>query len=99
MLAQYKGWYVMKLKYELTIMNMGDEYAAVPVGDDAAKFHGMLKLNEESADILEQLKEDTDPYKIHKYLKKKHPEATDDEIGQMLVDFLNKLVREGLLIL
>ena len=87
----------MKLKYEMAIMDMGDEYAAVPVGDDAVKFHGILKLNKESADILEQLKEDTDPMKIHKYLKEKYPDMTDDEIGHMLVDFLNKLVREGLL--
>ena len=88
----------MKLKYEFTIMDMGDEFAAVPVGDDAAKFHGMLKLNSTSADILEQLKDETNPTKIHKYLKEKYPDSTDDEIGHALVDFLNKLLREGLLI-
>lgn len=79
-------------------MDMGDEYAAVPVGDDAAKFHGMLKLNATSADILEQLKEDTEPEILHKYLKEKYPDSTDEEIGHTLVDFLNKLIREGLLI-
>lgn len=88
----------MKLKYNFTIMDIGDEFAAVPVGDDAAKFHGMLKLNAVSADILEQLKEDTDPVKVHKYIKEKYPDSTDDEIGQALVDFLNTLSREGLLI-
>ena len=87
----------MKLKYDMTIMNMGDEYAAVPVGDDVNKFHGMLKLNKESAELLEQLKQDTDPMKLHKYMKEKHPELTDDEIGQMIVVFLNKLVRADLL--
>lgn len=87
----------MKLKYDMTIMNMGDEYAAVPVGDDVNKFHGMLKLNRESAELLEQLKQDTDPMKLHKYMKEKHPELTDDEIGQMIVGFLNKLVRADLL--
>lgn len=88
----------MKLKYELTIMDMGDEYAAVPVGADAEKFHGMLKLNRESADILEHLKEDTDTVTIHKYIKGKYPDMTDDEIEHILADFLNKLVQEGLLI-
>ncbi len=88
----------MKLRYEMIIMDMGDEYAAVPVGEDAAKFHGMLKLNKESADILEKLKEETEPIKVHNYLKEKHPDMTDDEIGHMLVDFFNQLVREGLLI-
>ncbi|MBR4761660.1 MAG: PqqD family peptide modification chaperone [Clostridia bacterium] len=88
----------MKLKYEFTVMDMGDEYAAVPVGEDATKFHGMLKLNKASADILELLKEDTEPMKIHIYLKEKYPDSTDDEIGHMLVEFLNTLAREGLLI-
>ena len=88
----------MKLKYEFTIMDMGDEYAAVPVGDDAEKFHGMLKLNKESANILEQLKEDTDSMTIHNYLKNKYPDSTDDEIEDILANFLGKLVKEGLLI-
>ena len=88
----------MKLKYNFTVMDMGDEFAAVPVGDDAAKFHGMLKLNEASADILELLKEDTTPETIHKHLKEKYPDSTDSEIAHLLVDFLNKLISEGLLI-
>lgn len=88
----------MKLRYELTIMDMGGEFAAVPVGEDAAKFHGMLKMNAVTADILEQLKEETTPEKVHAYLKEKYPESTDDEIGHTLVGLLNQLVREGLLI-
>ncbi|MBO4433397.1 MAG: PqqD family peptide modification chaperone [Clostridia bacterium] len=87
----------MKLKYNFTVMDMGDEFAAVPVGDDAAKFHGMIKLNKESADIFELLKSETEPMEIHKYLKEKYPDSTDDEIGHTLVDFLDKLIREGIL--
>ncbi|MBR7070871.1 MAG: PqqD family protein [Clostridia bacterium] len=88
----------MKLRFNFTIMDMGDEFAAVPVDEDAAKFHGMLKLNAVSADILEQLKEETTPEKVHAYLKKKYSDSTDDEIGHTLVNFLNQLVHEGLLI-
>ena len=88
----------MKLRYEFTIMDMGEEFAAVPVGEDASKFNGMLKLNAISADILEQLKEETTPEKVHMHLKEKYPDSTDDEIGHTLVKFLNQLVREGLLI-
>ena len=87
----------MKLKYDFTIMDMGDQFAAVPVGDDAAKFHGMLKLNAVSADILEQLKEETDPVTVHKYLKEKYSDSTDEEIGKTLAAFLNRLLAEGLL--
>ena len=87
----------MKLRYEFAIMDMGGEYAAVPVGEDADKFHGMLKLNAVSADILEQLKEETTPMQVHKHLKEKYPDSTDDEIGNALAAFLNQLLREGLL--
>ena len=42
----------MKLACELAVMDMDGEITAVAVGDDAAKFHGMLRLNEEGADIV-----------------------------------------------
>lgn len=87
----------MKLRYDFTVMDMGGEFAAVPVGEDAAKFHGMLKLNEASAFILEQLKEETTPDKVHRLLKEKYPDSTDDEIGNKLAPFLNTLLKEGLL--
>ena len=75
----------MKLKYEFTMMDMGGEIAAVPTGDNAQEFHGILK-------------EDTTPEKVHKYLKEKYADSTDEEIAEILVDFLNRLLREGLLI-
>ena len=90
----------MKLRYEFAIMNMdGDEYAAVPVGEDAKKFHGMLKINDVSADILSRLKEDTTAMNIHKFLKEKYPESTDEEIAEKLVKFLNVLFHQGLLLI
>ena len=86
----------MRSKYDLVIMDMGDEWTAVPVGDDS--FHGMLRLNETSAFILEQLREDTTPERVHAALKARWPEASDREIGEALSAFLNRLIREGLLI-
>lgn len=89
----------MRLRYEFMIMEMEKgEYSAVVVGEDANKFHGMLKLNEVSAVIMEQLKEETDFYKIHAVLKEKYPESTDDEIGKALAGFVTILGRSGLLI-
>ena len=85
----------MKLKYELTIVDMDGELTAVPTGENADSFRGIIKLNDAAQEILEQLREDTTPQKVHAYLKSKHPEATDDEIGHTLAAFLNQLVREG----
>ena len=86
----------MKLKYEFVIMDMGDEFSAVPVGDKT--FPGILKLNAIGAEIMEQLKEETTPEQIHRYLKEKYPDSTDQEIRESLVEFLNKLLREGILV-
>lgn len=88
----------MRLKYKFSMMDMGGEIAAVPVGDNAGEFHGMLKVNDISADILSQLEEDTTPEKVHAYLVEKYPDSTKDEIGAQLASFLNQLISEGLLI-
>ena len=88
----------MRLRYKFSMMDMGGEIAAVPVGDNANEFHGMLKLNEVSADILNQLAEETTPEKVHAYLCEKYPDSTRDEIGEQLASFLTQLLNEGLLI-
>lgn len=89
----------MKLRFQFTVMDMGNgEFAATAVGEDADKFHGMIKLNAVAADIFQQFQEDTTPEKVHAYLKGKYPESTDDEIGQTVVGVLNDLAHAGLLI-
>lgn len=89
----------MKLRYDFTVMDMGGEFAAVPVGEDKDKFHGMLKLNEVSAIILSKLKEEVKIIDIHNALKEKYNESTDEEIAEKLVPFLNYLFRSGLLLI
>ena len=89
----------MKLRLEFTIMDMGGEFAAVPVGDDADKFHGMLKLNEVSAIILSKLKDEVKIMDIHNALKEKYDESTDEEIAEKLMPFLHYLFRSGLLMI
>lgn len=88
----------MRLRYKLSMMDMGGEIAAVPVGEDAGQFRGMLKVNDIAADILKQLEEETTPEAIHAYLMQKYPDYTVDEIGNELAAFLTQLLHEGLLI-
>lgn len=88
----------MKLRYELSVMEMDGEYMAVPVGDDAELFNGMLRMNDVSAEILDLLKEDTTPEAVHRILRERYPDSDDREIGEQLAPFLNQLIREGLLI-
>ena len=87
----------MKLAVEMAVMEMDGEWSAVAVGEDSANFHGMLQLNESAADIVRLLAEETTPEAIMAEMKKKYPDASDDEIGNGIADVLNKLNREGLL--
>ena len=80
------------------MMDMGGEIAAVPVGDNASEFHGMLKVNEIGADILKCLEEETTPENVMQTLMKKYPDSSDQEVGEELAAFINQLIREGLLI-
>ena len=88
----------MKLRYEFSVMEMDGEYMAVPVGENAGTFNGMLRMNEVSAEILDLLKEDPTPEAVHRILRERYPDSDDREIGEVLTGFLNHLIREGLLI-
>ncbi len=88
----------MKLKYNLEFMEVGDGIVAVPVGDNADELHAMINLNNESKIILELIKESETPDEVLNKLCKIYPEDSKNELGQQLCDFLNQLIREGLLI-
>lgn len=90
----------MKLAVEMAVMNMDGELSAVAVGEDSAKFHGMLRLNEEAADIivLLGLGKDLSFNSLVRSLKTKYTESSLEEIADFTEEFLNKLLQEGLLI-
>lgn len=48
----------MKLKNGFTIYNMADEYMLIPVGEEMATFGGTVILNEVSAFLLNQMKDE-----------------------------------------
>lgn len=48
----------MKLKYNFVIRSVGDSHVAVAVGEDAAKFNGMIKLNTTGEIIFSMLQSD-----------------------------------------
>lgn len=87
----------MKLRFEFEIMDMGDEIVAVPVGEGAAEFHGMLRMNQDAAEMLQQIKESNDPNEALDRICRLHPEEKRDDIAMQLADFLNRLFSEGIL--
>ena len=93
----------MRLAVEMAVMNMDGEISAVAVGEDNTKFHGMLRLNEEAADIITILNMSRDHDGISfnnlvKSLQTKYTDSTPEEIAEFTKEFLEKLWQEGLLI-
>ncbi len=93
----------MRLAVEMAIMNMDGEISAVAVGEDNAKFHGMLRLNEEAADIINILNTSRNYGGISfdnlvKSLQSKYTDSTLDDIAKFTEEFLKVLLQEGLLI-
>ena len=88
----------MKLIYEFDYMDMGEGIVGVPVGKNAEHFNGVLNLNESAVEMLKAISSSTTPEEAHKKLVAAHPEDDPNEIGQLLCDFLNQLIRERLLI-
>jgi hypothetical protein len=86
----------MKAKYTFEIMEIDDQMMAVPVGEEADELHGILKLNESAAAILELLKEETSEEEIVQKLLEKY-ESSEEEMKNYVHDYLAELEKAGLL--
>lgn len=85
----------MKAKYSFEIMNLDDEQVAVPVGDGADKFHGILKVNETAVALLKLLEQDTDEEKIVDAILQEY-EGEKEQIAEYVHEFVEKLITEGI---
>ena len=87
----------MKLLYNFEIMDMGDKFVAVPVGEGASKFHGMIRMNQDAAEMLQLIQEHRSPEEVLAELLQRHPDSEREDLGWALCDFLNRLIDEGVL--
>ena len=85
----------MKAKYAFEIMDLDDGLVAVPVGDGAEQFHGVLKVNETAVAILKLLAQDTDEGKIVDALLQEY-EGDKAGIAGYVHEFVEKLKAEGI---
>ena len=88
----------MKLRYEFEVVDMGDEICAVPVGENADEFPGVLKLNDVAGRMLSYIQESDTPEETFEKLCKDYPQDDKREIAQRFCDFLNLLEKEHLLL-
>ena len=86
----------MKLKYEFETTELADEIIAVPVGDNARDFSGVLNLNDSAAAILKLLQKDTTVEQIVSALLEEY-EGTKEEMTAFVEKFIGKLRNEDLL--
>lgn len=88
----------MRLKYQFMTTAVGDECYAVAVGNNSREFSGMIKLNEEGAEIINLLSVETEYDKLIDGLSQKYEETSREEIEMMVNSFLDSLRSEGLLV-
>ena len=66
-----------KLRYDIRFQPLGDEYVGVAVGADAARFYGMLRLNETGVRIAQLLAEPRTVSEMAELLAEEYDEQQD----------------------
>ena len=79
----------MKLKYEFEMMSLEDKMVAIPVGEEAIEFAGVIKLNETAAFIFNLLKDETTEEAILDALENEY-----DAPRERLIDDVRKIINE-----
>ena len=86
----------MKLKYKFETTELGDEIIAVPVGDNAMDFGGVINMNDSATAILKLLQEDITVEQIVSALLEEY-EGEKEEMTAFVEKFIDKLRKEDLL--
>ena len=84
----------MKAKYSFEIMDLDDGLVAVPVGDGAEQFRGVLKVNESAVAILKLLEKETTEEAIVNALMKEY-DGEKEAIANFVNEFVETLKTEG----
>ena len=86
----------MKIKKGFVVRTVGGEYVAVPVGERAKQFHGMLTLNESGAFLWSFFSEDRTKEDAVLALLEEY--AVEKEVAQKDVEeFVSVLEKNGFL--
>ncbi len=84
----------MKAKYSFEVMDLDDGRVAVPVGDGAEQFRGVLKVNESAVAILKLLEKETTEEAIVDALMKEY-DGEKETIANFVNEFVETLKTEG----
>lgn len=84
----------MKAKFNFEIMDLDDGLVAVPVGDGADQFHGVLKVNDSAVSILKLLEKETSEDAIVDALLNEY-QGDEKAIAGFVHEFIETLKTEG----
>lgn len=85
----------MRLKYTFETMELEDKVIAVPVGESAKEFRGVIRLNESAAEIFDLLKQETTEEAVVAVLKERY--GDEPEILEFVHEFIENLTSKGVL--
>lgn len=87
----------MHVKNTLEPMELDDQIVAVPVGELAKEYHGVIKLNETGAFLLEHLKEETTEEALVEALAKEY-DLLPTQLAQDVHSYLALFREKGFLV-
>ncbi len=87
----------MRLKYNFVVQQVDEDFVAVAVGEDAAEFGGLIRMNKTGAFLFEQLKSDKSRKELLTSMVEKY-DAPEAVLAGNLDGFLERLEKEGVLV-
>lgn len=86
----------MKLKYRFEVIEIEDEYKAVPI--EEACPCGVLSMNKSAVEIFELLRKETQTVAVIEALTKRYPDESEDLIRQFVEKTLDVLKKADLIL-
>lgn len=81
----------MKLKDEFITHSGVDGTILLATGDEARSFHGIVKLNDTAAKIVEALKKETSKEEIVESFAKEYPDVSKETLTKDIENVLSQL--------
>ena len=81
----------MKLKYDVFVSEMGENFVGVVVGSGIRQHRGLLKMNATGASILEKLREEITMEELVDKMAKEYTEETVETVSEVVRGFVEKL--------
>ena len=86
----------MKLKYKFELVDMGEDFIAVPIGENASNLSGVVRLNKSGAEVFTLLREEISESEIVKKIEGKY-EDTPEVISHYIATLIATLRSDGLI--